>query len=162
MVQDAIFCRDRLTYDLYIFSALGCFKFPWNHHIQKTGLFAVLFNNSSISFTTIHRHKTCSNCRVKRWLLDWYIANVKQSPLSWWYHIHQIVAVYWRIKLPWKSAYEIIPVNWKSLTHSTYTFLLLASSKQISDDLQDSQRSENCCKFVLTKVSQTDQMSRTA
>ena len=30
MVQDAIFCRDRLTYDLYIFSALGCFTFPWN------------------------------------------------------------------------------------------------------------------------------------
>ena len=122
MVQDAIFCRDRLTYDLYIFSALGCFTFPWNHHIQKIGLFAVLLHHSSISFTTIHRHKTCSNCRVKRWLLDWYIANVKQSPLSWWYHIHQILAVYWRLKLPWKSAYEIIPVNWKSLTHSTYTF----------------------------------------
>ena len=129
---------------------------------KKPGLFAVLLHHSSISFTKIHRHKTCSNCLAKRWLLDWYIANVKQSPLSWWYHIHQILAVYWRIKLPWKSAYEIIPVNWKSLTHSTYTFFLLASSKQISDDLQDSQRSENCCKFVLTKVSQTDQMSRTA
>ena len=30
MVQDAIFCRDRLTYDLCIFSALGCFTFPWS------------------------------------------------------------------------------------------------------------------------------------
>ena len=102
--------------------------------------------------------KTCINCRVKKMTTWQYIADVKQTPLSWWYHIHQIVAVYWR---PWKSAYEIIPVDWKCLAHSTYTFLLLASSKQIPDDLQESHRSENFCKFVPMDVNQTNQMSRT-
>ena len=158
MVQDPLFRRDWLTYDLFIFLALGCFTLARNHHIQKTSLFAILFNHSSISFTKIHRHKTCINCRVKKMTTWQYIADVKQTPLSWWYHIHQIVAVYWR---PWKSAYEIIPVNWKCLAHSTYTFLLLASSKQIPDDLQESHRSENFCKFVPMEVNQTNQMSRT-
>ena len=122
-----------------IFFALDCFTLPRNHHIPNTGLFAILFNHSSISFATIHRHKTCINCRVKKMTTWLYIANVIQSPLPWCHHIYQIVAVYWRLKLPWKSAYEIIPANWKSLapTLHLHFFSLSASSKQIPDYLQE-------------------------
>ena len=118
-----------------IFFALDCFTLPRNHHIPNTGLFAILFNHSSISVTTIHRRKTCINCRVKKMTTWWYIANVIQSPLSWCHHIYQIVAVYWRLKLPWKSAYEIIPVNWKSLAPTPhlhfFCFQLLQNRFQI-------------------------------
>ena len=103
---------------------------------------------------------TWYNCRVKKMTTWWYIAHVIQSPLPWCHLIYQIVAVYWRLKLPWKSAYEIIPANWKSLAPTLhlhfFRFQLLQKRFQIIYKSQ-----ENCWKFVLTDVNQTNQMSRT-